>query len=77
MKGEILSLYRWPCLRIRLLLKHIEQSFEVRCVDVLENACFGKSVVETQISQKMISPRDTGNNVTNRVCIGSFINKYN
>ena len=39
--------------------KSILNSTEVRGFDVLENTCFRKSVVETQISQKMILFKNT------------------
>ena len=53
-------------------------SYEVRCFNVLENAPFRKSVIDTQSSKKMISPKTL--NVTCRnheLGIGTFIKKYN
>ena len=70
MKAEILSLLVTFVYEFE---KHIELSIEVRGFDVLENSCFEKSIVETQVSQKMIPPQKK--NVTNRVGIGSsFLN---
>ena len=75
MKVEILSLsvtFVYEFENYRSIL--IEQSIEVRGFDVLENACYRKSVVETQISQKMIPPpppQKKALNLTKRVGIGS------
>ena len=37
---------------------------------------FRKSLVDTQISQKMISPENTKRNLNHEVGEGTFINKY-
>ena len=52
---------------IRELNKHIEQSIEVEGFYVLENSWFRKSVVATQISQKMIPPKNTYRKLTGSV----------
>ena len=50
---------------------------QIRGFDVLENAPFRKSVFDTQIPQKMISPENTSRNLNHEVGVGTFINKYN
>ena len=52
-------------------------SYKVRGFDVLENIPFRKLVVDTQSSQKMISPENTLRELNHEVGIGTFINKYN